>query len=334
MVSVYLPGALITTRDGIVGSWTPPKPGEGPSDAPADDGEQMRHWEARVRAHVLDFELLSFFRLDYVDRSAPVAKLFVRERAAEPLVQLVRPSADYLLKNQLAHVYNAADLRRDRLAEIISQIKGIDIFLGAQSPFHPERHRFTVELLAAFFRAIVSVEMRIKHALAVPRPMEFSSQITPMIQTPGHGSFPAGHATESFMLATILSALMQAGDKRYDRWDEQFARLAARISVNRVIAGVHFPIDLAAGLVLGLTVGRYFVALATGEGDVTPCTFAGETYADSDFPWEDFPWPNILNPTAALPGFVTKGDPFTPTPPDKDRSPLRWMWREAVKEWE
>ena len=43
------------------------------------------------------------------------------------------------------------------------------------------------------------------------------------------------------------------------------ARLAARISVNRVIAGVHFPIDLAAGLVLGLTVGRYFVALATGR---------------------------------------------------------------------
>jgi hypothetical protein len=35
----------------------------------------------------------------------------------------------------------------------------------------------------------------------------------------------------------------------------------------------------------------------------------------------------------ALPDFVTKGTPFTPTPPDKDRSPLRWMWGEAVKEW-
>jgi hypothetical protein len=284
---------------------------------------------------VLDFELLSSFRLGNVDRDAPVAKLFVGEGAAEPLVQLVRPSTGYLLENQLVHVYNAADLRRDRLAEILSQIKGIDTFLGSVCPFHPERHRFTVELLAAFFRAIVSIEMRIKHALAVPRPMEFSWQITPMIQTPGHGSFPAGHATESFMLATILSALMQAGNTRYaySGWDEQFARLAARISVNRVVAGLHFPIDLAAGLALGLTVGRYFVALATGEGAVTPCTFAGEAYADSDFPWEQFPWTDILKPTVALPDFVTKGTPFTPTPPDKDRSPLRWMWGEAVKEW-
>ena len=48
-------------------------------------------------------------------------------------------------------------------------------------------------------------------------------------------------------------------------WDEKLARLAARISVNRVIAGVHFPVDLAAGLVLGLAVGRYFVALAKGK---------------------------------------------------------------------
>ena len=37
-------------------------------------------------------------------------------------------------------------------------------------------------------------------------------------------------------------------------------RLATRIAVNRTIAGVHFPIDSAAGAVLGLTLGLYFVA--------------------------------------------------------------------------
>ena len=68
---------------------------------------------------------------------------------------------------------------------------------------------------------------------------------------------------------------MQAGNPRYSDWDIHLARLAARISVNRVIAGVHFPIDLAAGLVLGLTVGRYFVALAKGAGEVTPYEFVG-----------------------------------------------------------
>ena len=107
----------------------------------------------------------------------------------------------------------------------------------------------------------------------------------PMIQTPGHSSFPAGHAAELFMLATVLSALMQAGNPRYADWDVHLARLAARISVNRVIAGVHFPIDLAAGLVLGLTVGRYFVALAKGAGEVTSYKFVGgETYGQQRIP--------------------------------------------------
>jgi hypothetical protein len=141
------------------------------------------------------------------------------------------------------------------------------------------------------------------------------------------------------MLATVLSALMQEGHSRYSDWDIHLARLAARISVNRVIAGVHFPIDLAAGLVLGLTVGNYFVALAKGVGEVTPYSFAGgETYGRSEFPWESFPWSEILTPTVKLPAFITPiGKPFPLSPPPEsatqDRTPLRWLWDEAVKEW-
>jgi hypothetical protein len=118
---------------------------------------------------------------------------------------------------------------------------------------------------------------------------EFSPQILPMIQTPGHGSFPAGHAAESFMLATVLSALMEA--KQPDR-NDRLARLAARISVNRVIAGMHFPVDLAAGLVLGLAVARYFVALAKGEqAKLMAYKFVGEKYETREFPWgPSSPW--------------------------------------------
>jgi membrane-associated phospholipid phosphatase len=268
-------------------------------------------------------------------------------------VELERPSTEYLLKNQLDHVYNYADLRRERSAEILSQIKGIDIFLGRLSPLHPERHRFTLELLAAFLRALVSAEMRIKHALAVPRPVEFSPQIMPMIQTPGHGTFPAGHAAESFMGATVLFALMKAGNTRYADagWDDRLARLAARISVNRVIAGVHFPVDLAAGLVLGLAVGRYFVALAKGKDsneagdpsttDLKSYKFVGEEYGRREFPWAAdnkgwaaFPWAEILGTEIDLPKSLAEGTEVTFTLPDKERSPVRWLWRAAVKEWQ
>ena len=287
----YLPGALITTYDGIVGPWPENGPEQGPGEVPADVDTRMRRWEARVRAHVLDFELLSAFIVKSdVAGTPPIATLIIRDKDGErELAKLVRPSAADLRKYQLKHVYNYADLRRDRAAEILSQISGIETFFYGLCPLHPERHRFTIELVAAFYRALVSTEMRMKHELAVPRPVEFSPQIMPMIQTPGHSSFPAGHAAESFMLATVLSALMQAGNPRYADWDIQLARLAARISVNRVIAGVHFPIDMAAGLVLGLAVGRYFVALAKGEGEVTPYKFVGgETYGESEFPWESF----------------------------------------------
>jgi len=180
--------------------------------------------------------------------------------------------------------------------------------------------------------------MRIKQALAVPRPVEFSPQIMPMIQTPGHGSFPAGHSAESFMVASVLSALMQdEGRTRYAEWDAYLARLAARISVNRVIAGVHFPIDLAAGMVLGLSLGQYFVALARGEAAaLRRRTFSGEEYGNREFPWSEpaFPWSDILKLGTALPPFVGTADgPVSFTPNNAAHSPLCWMWQRATTEW-
>jgi hypothetical protein len=99
--------------------------------------------------------------------------------------------------------------------------------------------------------------MRFKHALACPRPVHISPQVQPIITTPLHSTYPMGHAAQAYMAAHALQKLLG--------WDNahpgtvQLQRQAERISINRVVAGVHFPVDALAGQRLGQTLGEYFV---------------------------------------------------------------------------
>ena len=53
-----------------------------------------------------------------------------------------------------------------------------------------------------------AVEMRLKHAFACPRPVEQSPQVQPLIPTPGHASWPSGHATEIYATVELLKMLL------------------------------------------------------------------------------------------------------------------------------
>src|SRR5262249_33682419 len=112
-------------------------------------------------------------------------------------------------RNQLAFVFNYADLRGDRAPEILSQMGGAMAFFSSIPYVHPSRTPWTIELLNAALRLARHVEMRLKHALACRRPMEYSPQIQPITLTPSHGSFPSGHATEAFISAVTLWMLLR-----------------------------------------------------------------------------------------------------------------------------
>ena len=86
-------------------------------------------------------------------------------------------------------------------------------------------------------------------------------RIQPMVATPGHSSYPAGHATQGEMLKLVLASLLglSSTSETYGQLD----RLAARIAENRVVAGLHYPVDNEQGRILGAWLAWYFLDCAT-----------------------------------------------------------------------
>jgi hypothetical protein len=195
--------------------------------------------------------------LDGVSNAANFAPLDV--------VTLMRPTQNQF-KSQLELVMNWSQLREERAAEVLSQDANSSAYWSSVFNLRTNRHKYTAELLALAHSLAIHVEMRFKHTFACPRPAEYSVQIQPMIATPGHGSWPSGHSTEAFLAANVIEALV---GEAYDPLarpllKDQLQRLAARVAINRTIAGVHFPVDSAAGRVLGDTLGGYFVHRCQG----------------------------------------------------------------------
>ena len=214
------------------------------------------------------------------------------------------------------------------------------MYLGSVGNLNSHRHRHTLELLTAFLNSTVLVEQRIKHALAVRRPVEYSPQIQPIIPAPGHGSFPSGHSTEAFMAAFVILALMQGG-KAYPHGDagrtvfEQLMRHAERIAINRTVAGVHFPVDSAAGMVLGLTLSEYWIARCSKKMTFNPRVFSGAKFKG------DFSYTKTLS---NLDKYAAKSDSKQDSGKSGKenegycegpaQSPvLKHLWQMALKEW-
>ena len=72
-------------------------------------------------------------------------------------------------------------------------------------------------------------------------------------------SFPSGHATTVFALATVLSLW-------YPRWTAAWLALAAVVGWSRIALGSHFPSDVVAGAVVGVAVVLVFFRSVPGTG--------------------------------------------------------------------
>jgi undecaprenyl-diphosphatase len=74
-------------------------------------------------------------------------------------------------------------------------------------------------------------------------PLRYAEPKT-LVRVPHDPSFPSGHAATSFAAATMLSFA-------FPRFAPALLVLAAAVAFSRVYVGVHYPLDILGGAVLG-----------------------------------------------------------------------------------
>lgn len=275
-----LASALIETRSAVLlqrrpavlggtgdtGGARPPW-GSDPNPLPAlESPARLIELGAAQRATVTGFELLSSLGFS-ADAATQSARLFIR---GGPTIATIRRPDRALFEAQLEMVDNEAEIRDRRYPEILTQVAPPIALYASVVNLRAERHRRTMELLNLAIALANTVVMRFKHALSCPRPSEYSGVIQPLIEAPPHPAYPAGHACEGHTIASVLAALVPglAGSDV----EAMLRSVALRIAHNRVVAGLHFPVDNLAGRLLGDAVADHFLAACRG-GPVTSAVF-------------------------------------------------------------
>ncbi len=115
---------------------------------------------------------------------------------------------------------------------------------------HPALRRVGLESLLAHAFAGLAAQA-LKHVIGRPRPRlvhgDSGFLFGPSFD-PGLDSFPSGHASASFAVATVFA-------RHFPRMGWMLYSMAALVALSRIVRGSHFPTDVMAGVSLGLLAG-------------------------------------------------------------------------------
>ena len=120
------------------------------------------------------------------------------------------------------------------------------ILLALALTFFRKTRRVGVTCIISMIIGLVITNLVIKNWAARIRPYDFFNDLSIIIERQKDFSFPSGHTSNSFACAWVIFRMAK---KRYG---VPALLLAILISLSRLYVGVHYPTDVAAGVVIGI----------------------------------------------------------------------------------
>jgi membrane-associated phospholipid phosphatase len=170
-----------------------------------------------------------------------------------PLVQEVLEKLDRWL---YVAVNGGGSPGRDRLFTSITELGSIWAAAGASAVLAARRHRRVAVDAFGAAAAMWLLGQGLKRAFARPRPYEGPAGGRLLIVRPRGASWPSSHPAVLLAFATVAARDLDAAAGVR----ASLAGLAALVGVSRVYLGVHYPTDVAGGLLLGRAVADVWSA--------------------------------------------------------------------------
>lgn len=136
------------------------------------------------------------------------------------------------------------------------------VLLGAVAAFGKRTgRRIALAGLVALAVGFASSEV-LKEITLRPRPFAVLPDVKLLVGAPHSYAFPSGHTTSAFAAAGGATIAAKRLLGRVPAWGWGMLTLAAAMGYSRLYVGVHWPTDVAAGVMLGLICGLAGARLA------------------------------------------------------------------------
>ncbi len=150
------------------------------------------------------------------------------------------------LINSLASRNELVDFLFIFFAKYLGYLLIICLFIFLATNFQRNKNIFVASLVSAFFARFALVEL-IRFFYQKPRPFVVQ-EVTQLISHEATASLPSGHTAFFFALSIILFL-------HNKKLGSIFLAASLLIGLSRVAAGVHWPLDIITGILIGLLSG-------------------------------------------------------------------------------